>query len=163
MSSFVISKKEYIKAAGVVAGIAEAKRDFWIYNYEKGRKYTEADYYDTFSEFFTLNALSVQMQYGDKIAAEDPAEYKKEFKAAVNLGKQLVYAGNKAVNDAAVELNDLFRSAIYQTEYEPYMWKMSMFFDRVISEIFESVNPHECRSWGSIEIDPPATRYQAII
>lgn len=162
MSSFVISKKEYIKAAGVVAGIAAAIRDFWLFNYEKGRKYTEADYYDTFSEFFTMNALSVQMQYGDKVAAEDPADYKKDFEKARNLGKQLVYAGNKAVNDAAVELNDFFRSCIYQTEYEPYMWKMSMFFDRIISEIFEKVNPHECRSWSELKIDPPTSKYQEI-
>jgi len=162
MSSFVIGKKEYIKAAGVVAGIAEELRDFWLYNYEKGRKYTETDYYDTFSEFFTMNALSVQMQYGDKVAAEDPEKYEKDFRECKKIGVQIARNGGNVLRDAALELNDFFRSAIYQTEYEPYMWKMSMFFDRVISQLFEKMFRHECNSWGSLEIKMPENKYQSI-
>lgn len=162
MSSFVIAKEEYIKAAGVVAGIAKELRDFWLYNYEKGRKYTEADYYDAFSEFYNLNALSVQMQYGDKTPETDSGTYEKEFNSYMKIGVQIARNGGDTLKNAALELNDFFRSAIYQTEYEPYMWKMSMFFDRVISQLFEKMFRHECNSWGSLNISAPASKYQKI-
>ena len=42
MSSFVIAKEEYIKAAGLIAGIKDVHRDIWLYDYEYGRN-MEAD------------------------------------------------------------------------------------------------------------------------
>lgn len=163
MSSFTIAKKEYIKAAGLVAGIAETKREFWIYDYETHRKSTKEDYKRKFTECYEMNALSVQMQYNDPAPETDSETYDKEFNEYFKLGQQLVYNGGNVLRDAALELNDFFRSAIYQTEYEPYMWKMSMFFDRIISELFEQMNPHECNSWGSLEVKAPTHKYQAII
>ena len=74
MSSFVISKKEYIKAAGIVAGIAEAQRDFWLFDYEAQRNSTPEDYYNRFAECYTMNALSVQEQYGDDKPEADAEE-----------------------------------------------------------------------------------------
>lgn len=44
MSSFVIEKKEYVKAAGLVAGIAESK-EIWFYSYKVQRNRKAEDYY----------------------------------------------------------------------------------------------------------------------
>lgn len=63
MSSFVIAKEEYIKAAGLVAAIADEKK-FWIYNYKEGRNFLESDYYDCFVLAYKYNAYSVREQYG---------------------------------------------------------------------------------------------------
>ena len=41
MSSFVIEKREYVKAAGAVAGIASASHHFWVYDYRMNRNMTD--------------------------------------------------------------------------------------------------------------------------
>ena len=90
MSSFVISKSEYIKAAGLIAGLAEASSKshanrFWLYNFKDNRNYTTDDYYKTFCKCFEYNALSVQQQYKDEQPELDDNEYKDVFKEYINI------------------------------------------------------------------------------
>ena len=70
MSSYVISKRDYIRAAGLLAGIAEFYNrtyyDLWLYDYEHRRNMTTPDYHEQFTRLFELNAESVAWQYDDE-------------------------------------------------------------------------------------------------
>ena len=86
MSSFVVNKSEYIKAAGIVSGLAELYADrygtthrIWIYDYVTGRNMTAEDYYRNFTECYTMNALSVQEQYNDDEPETDDDDYMELF------------------------------------------------------------------------------------
>ena len=164
MSSFTISKQEYMKAAGLVSGIAEEAK-IWMYDFEMGRNSTPEDYKRRFAECYEMNALSVKEQYhGDEVGAfsGDQNEYKEDFEAYQHLGRQLVYNGGSALSNAVHELSQFFSSAMYQTEYEPYMYKMQMFFDRLIVEMFDHLGHYKTKSWGSLEIEKPDHEYQKL-
>jgi len=162
MSSYVIAKSEYMKAAGLVTGLSEELRHFWMYDIETQRNSTAEDFKRHFTEFFTMNALSVQEQYNDPEAYTDTNEYNKEFSEYRKLGKQLVYNDGKALTDAISELSAFFSSAMYQTEYEPYMYKMQMYFNSLIVELWDKAYHHETESWSELKITPPSHNYQTI-
>lgn len=158
MSSFTISKSDYIKAAGIVAGIAEASgrgngcRQVWLYDYETGRNSTPEDYYRRFTECFEMNALSVQEQYHDSTPELDSGEYKAEFKAALQTGKRLYFEQGEKLKNAIMELRQFFNSAIYQTEKQAYMFKMQMFFNQILSQLMVYLWTYEPESWGDLKI-----------
>lgn len=159
MSSFTISKKEYIKAAGIVAGIAEAsgrgngRRQVWLYDYETQRNSTAEDYYRRFSECYTMNAISVGEQYHDRTPETDSNEYRAEFKAAQAAGRKLYFEQGEKLKNAIMELRQFFHSAIYQTEKYSYMFKMQFFFYQIEDQLVEYLyNPGECESWGELKI-----------
>lgn len=160
MSSFVIDKKEYIKAAGVVAGIAAASRDFWVFNYEKGRNSTTEDYYHMFCNCYHWNAFSVQFQYNDPEPEDDPNNYMDTFNHYCRIGKQYRYKNLKA---ALIELSDFFRSALYQVEDKDYSQKMELFFSRIIGQIIQVAFTHDHKSWGTLELEEPTEYYETII
>lgn len=149
MSSFTIAKEDYVKAAGVVAGIAQAK-DMWVYSYTVNRNRTPQDYYNDFCECYEMNALSVQEQYHDAEPDTDSNQYLNTFKKYMVIGKQAAFAPNK-LNSMIINLMDFFKSAEYQTEKEAYYFKMKMFFNEILVEMLNKANPHECESWGSFE------------
>lgn len=160
MSSFTIGKREYIKAAGIVAGIAEASargagiHQIWIYDYETRRNSTPEDYYRRFAECYTMNALSVAEQYHDREAETDSNEYKREFTAARNTGKMLFMTKGEKLKNAIMELRHFFHSAIYQTEKYEYMFKMQFYFYQIEDQLTEYLYtaPDDLQSWGSLEI-----------
>lgn len=156
MSSFTIDKKEYIKAAGLVAGIAETynrgPREFWIFCRETGRNSTPEDYHKQFSDFATMNALSVAEQYGDETADTDAGEYRSDFEEYRKAGQQIAMSGGNKLKHAMMELRSFFRSAEYQTENDSYRWQMEIYFARIIDQILEKLNPGEWQSWGTLEI-----------
>ena len=131
MSSFTISKSDYIKAAGIVAGIAEASgrdngcRQVWLYDYETGRNSTPE---------------------------LDSGEYKAEFKAALQTGKKLYFEQGEKLKNAIMELRQFFNSAIYQTEKQAYMFKMQMFFNQILSQLMVYLWTYEPESWGDLKI-----------
>lgn len=57
MSSFIIGKKEFIKAAGLMCGYEEAKSDSHKWFIDNVRK--------EFEHAYALNVVSVNEQYGD--------------------------------------------------------------------------------------------------
>ena len=130
MSSFVIGKSEYIKAAGIIAGIAEASKNahtrrFWLYNYKDNRNYNTEDYYLTFCKCFEYNALSVQEQYKDAQPSLDENEYKTEFKEYMQKGQRMyVYPRCEETKKAVMNLKRFFESCVYQTENEKYSFQM---------------------------------------
>ena len=148
MSSYVISKREYVKAGGFVAGVA-AELQLWNYDFENNRNMTKEDYYNKFVKFYDMNAESVKEQYGDSERESDPCEYKDVFEAFYAKGKRLaIYKGSDDFHRAVRELSRFFDSACYQTEDEESCAAMRRFFDRLIVEMFEKMRYMELESWG---------------
>lgn len=162
MSSFTIAKVEYIKAAGLVSGLAETLGGridrIWIYDYETHRNSTAEDYYRKFDGFYKMNALSVLEQYhGDEVgaASTDSNDYMKEFKEYQKIGKSIGYTREK-LKEAILELQHFFNSAVYQTENEAYATNMRYFFNMILTELIPYVlTGYEAKSWGEFIAPKP--------
>lgn len=164
MSSFIISKQEYMKAAGLVSGIAK-EREVWLYDFEKGRNSTPEDYIRKFTDIYKLNAASVIDQYhGDEVGApaDDPDDYKKDFDSFYKLGKQLCYNGKKTLTDGINELAAFFSSILYQIEDDDANEKAGRFLDRLTVALYKAAAGRETKSWGSLEIEQPEHIYQPL-
>ena len=156
MSSFVIGKKEYVKVAGILAGIKAVKRDkFWVYDYAAGHPMDEKDFYNNMVECFEMNALSFYEQYKprheDLEIYTDSNDYMTTFKAYKQKG--IDYAISNKLNAVIMEIRQFFQSAIYQTEKESYSWKMHLLFDRLLVNLMPFMYSRECESWGEFRID----------
>ena len=157
MSSFTIAKKEYIKAAGLVWGLAQAL-ELWVFDYESYRNSTAEDYHKKFSDFFTMNALSVKEQYhGDEVgaASTDSNDYMTDFKKMEKIGKT-AGATREGLKEIVAELQSFFDSAVYQTEKDAYMYQMQFFFNNLMTQLYKKVflyGNRESKSWGSLDID----------
>lgn len=111
MSSFVISKKEYIKAAGFFAGVAECQNYYrepviYWYSYSKRGLLNAEDYKKAFSKLFEMNARSVQLQYHDADPFIDANEYTAEF-------KKYYVQGRKLYIDATLGSVQPFKNAVF--------------------------------------------------
>ena len=154
MSSFTIAKAEYIKAAGVVAGIADyysrGIHNFHLWLDDRGRVKEPVQFHDLFSEIYRMNAESVAEQYGDKAAETDGCKYDEVFTSAMAFGKKALFAGKGRA--LLLELRDFFRSALYQTEKKEFSIFMELVFCRIVDQIVDLVNPREVRSWGELDL-----------
>lgn len=99
MSSFVISKQEYIKAGGFFAGLAEQLNYyrepviFWWDSTKDGLLDAE-DYYKAFASLYEMNARSVMLQYGDRRAESDEADYRKDFEHYRSIAARFLFIYN---------------------------------------------------------------------
>ena len=105
-----------------------------------------------------MNAVSVYEQYAprhdDEVLNTDNKDYKNTFKKYRSIGKNIAIQPD-ALKTAIMELKSFFSNAIYQTEKEAYMWKMSIFFNRILVELMPflyRVNRDDLQSWGSFDI-----------
>lgn len=153
MSSYVIRKEEYIKCAGIIAGIKTIKRDFWLYDFKHNRNSTEEDIYDAFVEMYQKNVLSVCKQYGadDVYDAKDyRAAYKESFERARDYARKKIYEASE--RELLVMVNDFFSCVLYQVEDAAAHDEIIYYQARVISVLVDRLIPHES-SWGSIDIE----------
>lgn len=152
MSSFVISKKEYVKAAGLVAGLAKAY-NIWFYDFQEGRNSNADDYRRRFIECYQLNAESVQKQYNDPEPEKDPGKYQALFAEYYNKGlnSELTYGQAEKVT---AELLHFFRSVLYQVEDQFSSFAIGSYFNQLTALLCEAVftSKYAPESWGSIEI-----------
>ena len=159
MSSFVIEKVEYAKAAGAVAGIVEAHAHGisgpYIFDYTTGRKMEGKDFLVRFSECFELNALNVYEYYrprhDDEELYTDGGNYIKEFEEYRRKGRAAAGDPQK-LREMVYNLRDFFQSAIYQTaENDAYFWKVKIFFNEILVALMGILYPHKCKCWGTFE------------
>lgn len=152
MSSFVIEKAEYIKAAGAIAGIIEGSnygiREVFVYDYQNHRRMEDKDFYNRFVECFEMNSLSVQEQYTDGDRYTDSNDYMDLFFEYKNVGKKSAYDDCK-LREIIFNLRDFLRSAEYQVEKEAYFFKMKMLFNEILVALMGLLYPHECECWGN--------------
>jgi len=156
MSSYVIDKRSYARAAGMIAGFCDCKRAglpvIYLWDYSRGRRYTGDDFKPAFDWLYHLNAKSVQLQYGDKEPENDTNSYNDDFLEYRLIGRKLYMFHGDKVQDAVAQLRDFFGSMLYQTEDEECERNMKGFIYRLYFELAKLPRrDSEARSWGSFE------------
>lgn len=133
MSSFVIAKTEYIRAAAFLAAVAE-HTDYYgdpvlsLWNARTGRRYTAEDIHADFSRLYQINARAVAEQYHDATPETDGDDYMTGFNRTKNHAKQLLSRGytfdreqeRKTLQRTVYSLIHFLNSAQYQIEGEEH-------------------------------------------
>lgn len=160
MSSYVISKANYMRACGALAGLADNRNVFRepalrIWNYNTGRPYDAEDFHKAAAWLYWLNAQSVMKQYDDPEPEKDPNEYAAEFAASRSQARKLYTKGGAELAAMIYDLNRFFSSILYQVEDPECEAKVKGFLYRVSFELLKLLSDrsgHESECWGEFEI-----------
>ncbi len=163
MSSFIISKVEYVKAAGLMYGIESAKRDSHKYFLDVCRK--------EFEHVYALNVASVNEQYYHREPiAPDENSYDDVFEAYRKKGELIGNDGYTSDNgiifskaedvmnkrDLRIRLWHFFHSVLYQIENAAAHRMAAAWFFTCISNLYQS-DLHAVEGWwGEVELDKAA-------
>ena len=153
MSSFIIDKREYVKAAGLMYGIEESKRDKHHYFLEVCRK--------EFEHAYLLNVVSVNLQYGESVVPDD-GRYDDEFEAMRRLARRISeYVATGAPSPLTlpklrVRLQHFFQSVLYQIEDEACARMVSAWFYSCTVKLYEREIHAVDGWWGSVDIPAEA-------
>lgn len=158
MSSFIISKKEFVKAAGLMCGFEEAKRDSHKWFIDNVRK--------EFEHAYALNVASVNEQYNNSEMPETE-QYDEVFEVYRKKGALIQndgYASNNGIIFEKVEgvmdkkkfclsMFKFFRSVLYQIENEAAHRAVSAWFFTCLSHLYDS-DLHSAAAlwWGEIDM-----------
>ena len=150
MSSFVVNKVEFIKAAGLIYGVLNNRR-------EKSN-YFLSHLYDKFVECYMANEESVAEQYDEEVSYDDK-EYKDVFEAYKAKGSRFEYEwlcgrGEMSVTTLKASLHKFFNSVLYQIENERLYERTAAFFYQCISCLSREQSAIN-GWWGEVEIDLP--------
>ena len=159
MSSFIISKVEYIKAAGLMCGFEEAKSDSHKWFIDNVRQ--------EFEHAYALNVASVNEQYShDEPEMPDGESYDDVFEAYRKKGALIQregYASDNGIIFHKVEnvmdkatfckhMFGFFNSVLYQIENEAANRAVSAWFYTCLTKLYKD----DLRSvegwWGEIEM-----------
>lgn len=142
MSSFVISKIEYIKAAGLMYGIEESNRyphDWFLRNA-----------YDNFVMCYEANEKSVAEQYGEDYTI-NTFEYKETFEFYRRKGRHLIAKGYR--NELKKMMKQFFDSSLYQIENEEMRMKCCAWYWMCLDKFDKFEIDDDVSCWGRINID----------
>lgn len=111
-----------------------------------------ADFYDRFVECYQMNDISVMEQYHDESTINDGGKYMDYFAEGKKRGQKIMMNRSEAPR-AIYELNNFFSQVLYQTEKEPYMYKMQMLFGNILRALLQFFDPYqdERMGWGNLE------------
>ena len=160
MSCFVIEKSSFAKAAGIVAGIADAANAgnsmdrFWLYDSKLGRNMTGTDYLEAFTKVYEMNLRSVSESWKEILPA-DTADYTNEFKAAVKVGKKAYSSRweNGGYLRTVQELRNFFQGVRYQIDNPVLEKKVASFLDAITVRLFAQLDADDNHdSWGSLDL-----------
>lgn len=146
MSSFIINKKEYIKAAGLVCGVASCSK-------YGGSPVFCANVKKQFEHIYKLNVYSWCEQY-DEDVEKDTKNYEKIFKQYKELGIR-IYMGlesRMSLDALRYSLMKFFSSATYQIENEDANMEAASYFYTCIETLFERNTDDIIGFWGNIDI-----------
>ena len=149
MSSFILDKEEFIKAAGIMCGIEESKR--------KKHQYFIDNVKMRFEECYELNVDSVNEQYGDH-NTYDNCEYQETFDEYKAKGMR-IYNNMLEVDGVKVGVKWLcprmlkfFNSVLYQIENEECADIVGHFFFVCMSKLSECSYSDIEGWWGELEL-----------
>lgn len=161
MSSFVISKRDYMRVAGLVAGISEnvnrynsCGRTFWIYDFETGGNMEAEGFKKRFLECWRLNVESVCAQYHDDPSDYDTGnDYEEEFRTYRKIG--VLFADDREkLEDIIHEINFFARSVNYQVEDEGCATIVNEWFNKILVTLFGLLDTKDDRaSWGEFTLE----------
>lgn len=148
MSSFIISKREYIKAAGLMYGVEDAK----LHKHDYFLKHVH--YW--FTNCYLVNVKSFGYQYGDENIETDKNDYMDVFEVYKAKGRDIAncngYGGIKNLGELRKHLTKFFECVLYQIEDEDCAeyasWLAFMCIDKLCETEVEDIEGW----WGEIEI-----------
>lgn len=160
MSSYVISKQNYSRACGALAGLADNKNVFRepalrIWNYRENRPYDADDFRKTADWLYYLNARSVMLQYDDEEQEKDPGSYYAEFQEAREKAGKLYRRNGPELAAMIYDLTRFFSSILYQIEDPECEAQAKGFLYRTSFELMKLLSDrsgHESDCWGEFEI-----------
>lgn len=147
MSSFVVEKIEFVKAAGLMYGFEESKREKHLYFLNVVK--------EKFLECWRNNIESVCEQYDDdeSIYADDD-NYDEVFEKYRKLGAKIFMGINAPMTrrEFAFSMMSFFNSVLYQVENDDLHDKCAAFFFTCTKKLFEVEIRKVEGWWGDIEI-----------
>ena len=146
MSSFIISKKEYIKAAGLVCGVASCSK-------YGGSPTFCANVKKQFEHIYNLNVYSWCEQY-DEDVEKDTRDYESVFNDYKELGR-LIYIGrvsNMSLDKLRYSLIKFFGLITYQIENEEANMEAASYLFACVEMLFQDMTDDIDGFWGSIDI-----------
>lgn len=158
MSSFIVDKREFVKAAGLMCGFEQGKgRDShkWFIDHVR----------EQFVNAYRLNVMSFNEQYGESIK-EDDKDYDEEFEAYRKMGALIQTEGYGSddgiffekvadVMDKATfrrSMWQFFDSVLYQIENDDAHCTVSELFYTCLKRLYESDLRGIDGWWGEIEL-----------
>ena len=175
MSSFVVDKKELMKAAGFVAAFVEREEKhngMYIWNCKYNRPFNSEDVVASFELIHKMNAESVQEQYGDSEPYIDSESYINEFNQAKALTEKMLTFGKcwyaDALKNNIYSFNQFSKSIMYQIENEKKHIQVKNFLNDINSRFIEILknldfNQFEIFSWGTFEMSDGTEEMQMYI
>jgi hypothetical protein len=156
MSSFIVSKQEFIKAAGLMCGYEEAKRDSHKWFIEHVRQ--------EFEHAYALNVVSVQEQYEDYSFDPEEETLDDVFEAYRKMGS-LIYTEGYKMGIICTKVADVmdkptfrksmflfFQSVLYQIENETCHRSVAAWFFTCLSRLYGDELRDVEGWWGEIEL-----------
>lgn len=146
MSSFIIGKKEYIKAAGLVCGVASCSK-------YGGSPTFCANVKKQFEHIYNLNVYSWCEQY-DEDVEKDTRDYESVFNDYKELGR-LIYidrVSNMSLDKLRYSLIKFFGSITYQIENEDANMEAASYLYACVEMLFQDKTDDVDGFWGSIDI-----------
>ena len=146
MSSFVVSKQEFIKAAGLMNGLEGSKRD--------SHKYFVDNVRELFVNAYELNVKSVNEQYNDD-SLPDGNDYDGLFKQYQKKGEKLYFSKVIGEDSHFKEIRKglmvFFRSVLYQIENEKMHQEVAELFLECAHKLYQEDYRDIDGWWGSID------------
>jgi len=155
MSSFIVDKREFIKAAGLMCGYESAKRDSHKWFVDNCRK--------EFEHCYALNVVSVNEQYGDNELPEEDS-FDDVFEAYRKEGA-LIYTEGYGSGIIATKVKDVmdkrafrrsmwnfFNSVLYQIENKACQRSVSAWFYTCLNKLYVDETRSVEGWWGEIEL-----------
>lgn len=146
MSSFVINKSEFVKAAGLMYGIETSKR-------ANAHKYFLENVRKNFVKCYELNVDSVNEQYGDE-SGKDVLDYDCIFERYCKIGERVKCGLHEGMTfeELRINLMHFFRSVLYQIENKEMSQFVAAFFFECTSKLFDCELYAVEGWWGDIEL-----------
>lgn len=146
MSSFVINKIEYVKAAGLMYGVEMNKSLPFRYFLDNVR--------ENFTKCYVLNSMSVSEQYKEPYRKDYTPSYDDVFEEYVKKGRSIWSGESKEMTRDELKnaLVKFFHSVLYQIENEKMNMWVSSFFWKCLERLTEKEVYGIEGWWGEVEI-----------
>ena len=166
MSSYIISKENYLRAAGLIATMIETNSYYrepalLMWNNRKQRRYTADDVQADFTRLYEINVESFNAQYDDHQEPES-GDLGQTFTAAKLAGKDLMQRGytfdgirdRRTLQLTIFELVSFFSSIQYQIEGKEFTRRalriLNKYYRGIYSvlQIASGFTSEDVTSWG---------------
>ena len=162
MSSWIIERKEYIKCAGFIAGLQDAKGKYsrsklYLWNYKENHLFTKEEIKKEFLKVFACNVKSVCDQYGDyeemNLLKQPESEAEKILFYKYHLiGSEWAFDKEK-LGTAILKFSFFISCFEYQTEDEDEKKKGMAWLERCLSKMVELLRDLEdIGEWGEFNL-----------